>query len=250
MGEGALLGLHRLQAGFLVVDLVLDAEQVTDRARVRKQGAELGDRCLVRGDLAVHVGHLLGDVLSLLLQGKLGAETAGQLAERGRVRRDRDLQLHAGRGLGRVIGIGGGRLARDVTAHALGDLGGLGGGRTDVIRPHGQLRGVDDAAGRGQPGRGARAALTARSALGGGASGRAGAAAGTPWPAAVFAPTSDELAALLELALLELAAEHPARNMPPPSRTLPIMRPTTTPCLVRPVRARRRVKLRVFSMPL
>ena len=56
--------------------------------------------------------------------------------------------------------------------------------------------------------------------------------------------------ALLELALLELAAEHPARNMPPPSRTLPIVRPATTPCLVRPVRVRRRVKLRVFSMPL
>ena len=82
MGEGALLGLHGLQAGFLVVDLVLDAEQVADRARVRQQGAELGDGRLVRGDLAVHVGHLLGDVLSLLLQGKLGAEAAGQLAER------------------------------------------------------------------------------------------------------------------------------------------------------------------------
>jgi len=38
--------------------------------------------------------------------------------------------------------------------------------------------------------------------------------------------------------------------MPPPSRTLPIVRPATTPCLVRPVRVRRRVKFRVFSMPL
>ena len=128
MGEGALLGLHGLQAGFLVVDLVLDAEQVADRARVRKQGAELGDGRLVRDDLAVHVGHLLGHVLSLLLQGKLGAQTAGQLAERGRVRRDRDLQLHAGGGLGRVIRIGRSGLARHVTAHALGDLDGLGGG--------------------------------------------------------------------------------------------------------------------------
>ena len=172
VGEGTLLGLHGLQAGFLVVDLVLDAEQVTDRARVRKQGAELGDGRLVRGDLAVHVGHLLGHVLSLLLQRKLGAQTAGQLAERGRVRRDRDLQLHAGSGLRRVIRISRSGLARHVTAHALGDLGGLGGGRTDVLRPHGQLGGVDDAAGRGQPGRGTRAALTARSVLGGGAGGR------------------------------------------------------------------------------
>ena len=46
---------------------------------------------------------------------------------------------------------------------------------------------------------------------------------------------SDELAPLFEL------AEHPARNMPPPSRTLPIMRPATTPCLVFPG---------VFRMPL
>ena len=48
-------------------------------------------------------------------------------------------------------------------------------------------------------------------------------------------PRSDELAALLEL------PEHPARNMPPPSRTLPIMRPAMTPCLV---------PLGVFRMPL
>ena len=54
-------------------------------------------------------------------------------------------------------------------------------------------------------------------------------------PPAVFAAASDELAALLEL------PEHPARNMPPPSRTLPIMRPTMTPCLV---------PLGVFRMPL
>ncbi len=52
------------------------------------------------------------------------------------------------------------------------------------------------------------------------------------------------------LALLEVAAEHPARNMPPPSRTLPIVRPAMAPCLVRPVRVPRRVKLPVFDMPL
>ena len=68
-------------------------------------------------------------------------------------------------------------------------------------------------------------------------------------PAAVLARLWDE-AALLELAPLELAAEHPARNMPPPSRTPPIVTPAATPCLVGPVRVRRRVKLRVFSMPL
>lgn len=62
-------------------------------------------------------------------------------------------------------------------------------------------------------------------------------AAATAWPAAL-------------LALLGLAAEHPARNMPPPSRTLPIMRPAMAPGQVRPVRVPRRVKLRVFNMPL
>src|SRR6266487_3774280 len=68
-------------------------------------------------------------------------------------------------------------------------------------------------------------------ALGGAVAAAAGPAARpSACPAA-----SDELAALFEL------AEHPARNMPPPSRTLPIMRPATTPCLVFPG---------VFRMPL
>jgi len=53
--------------------------------------------------------------------------------------------------------------------------------------------------------------------------------------AAACPAASEELAALLEL------PEHPARNMPPPSRTLLIMRPATTPCLV---------PLAVFRMPL
>jgi hypothetical protein len=66
--------------------------------------------------------------------------------------------------------------------------------------------------------------------LGAGAAGTAAFAAPAAPPAA-----SDELAALLEL------PEHPARNMPPPSRTLPIMRPAMTPCLV---------PLGVFRMPL
>jgi hypothetical protein len=52
---------------------------------------------------------------------------------------------------------------------------------------------------------------------------------------AVFAAVPDELAALLAL------PEHPARNIPPPIRTLPIMRPAATPCLV---------PLAVFRMPL
>ena len=55
---------------------------------------------------------------------------------------------------------------------------------------------------------------------------------------AAFAAASDELATLFEL-----PAEHPARNMPPPSRTLPIMRPAMAPCLVV-------VPLGVFRMPL
>ena len=68
----------------------------------------------------------------------------------------------------------------------------------------------------------------------------AGAIAGAPafgCPAACAA-ASDELAPLFEL-----PAEHPARNIPPPSRTLPIMRPAMTPCPVV-------VPLGVFCMPL
>src|SRR5215831_5335037 len=72
-----------------------------------------------------------------------------------------------------------------------------------------------------------------------------GAAAGTAASPAVLAAESDELAAPLEP-----DAEQPARNMPPPSRTLPITRPAMAPCLVRPDRSGRRVKLRVFSMPV
>ncbi len=74
------------------------------------------------------------------------------------------------------------------------------------------------------------------------AAGAGAAAAACP---AALAAAPDEVAALLAL-----SAEHPARNMPPPIRTLPIMRPATAPGLVRPDRARRRVKLRVFRMPL
>jgi hypothetical protein len=69
----------------------------------------------------------------------------------------------------------------------------------------------------------------------------AGAATG---PEAAFASPA-ELAELLEL-----PAEHPARNVPPASMTLPIMRPAMAPCRVRPVRVRPRAKLPVFSMPL
>ena len=69
-------------------------------------------------------------------------------------------------------------------------------------------------------------------------------------PAAALAG-SPELTELPELAeLLELPAEHPARNMPPPSMTPPMVRPAMAPRRVRPVRVRRRAKLRVFSMPL
>jgi hypothetical protein len=80
------------------------------------------------------------------------------------------------------------------------------------------------------------------------AAGKAAAVGAAACPAAspaVLAAESDELAAPLKL-----DAEQPARNMPPPSRTLPIIRPAVAPCLVRPDRSGRRVKLRVFSMPV
>jgi hypothetical protein len=73
------------------------------------------------------------------------------------------------------------------------------------------------------------------SALGGAVAADAAPAACAPACPSACRAASDELAALFEL------AEHPARNMPPPSRTLPIMRPATTPCLVFPG---------VFRMPL
>src|SRR3954470_607933 len=64
-------------------------------------------------------------------------------------------------------------------------------------------------------------------------------------------PLAGAAAFAAELAApLEVPAEHPARNKPPPSRTLPIMRPATAPGLVRPGRVVRRVRFRVFSMPL
>ncbi len=50
--------------------------------------------------------------------------------------------------------------------------------------------------------------------------------------------------------LLEPLAEHPARNIPPASMTVPTMRPAIAPCRVRPVRVRLRAKLPVFSMRL
>jgi hypothetical protein len=70
----------------------------------------------------------------------------------------------------------------------------------------------------------------------------AGAAAG-PDPAFAGRPELTEVPELAEL--LELPAEHPARNMPAPS-----MKATMAVGPVRPVRARRRAKLRVFIMPL
>ena len=78
----------------------------------------------------------------------------------------------------------------------------------------------------------------------------AGAAVG-PDPASADIPELTALPELAELAeLFELPAEHPARNMPPPSTTLPSMKPTMAPRPVRPVRVPRRAKPCVFSMPL
>src|SRR5450631_2063442 len=83
------------------------------------------------------------------------------------------------------------------------------------------------------------------------ARGAEAAAEGTAAPASPLAGTAVPAAAWpAELAaLLEVPAEHPARNMPPPRRTLPIMRPATVPGRVRPGRVVRRVRFRVFSMP-
>ena len=50
--------MERLQAGFFLVDLLLDVEQAADRPSPGKQPAELCDRRLRRGHPAVHVGLL------------------------------------------------------------------------------------------------------------------------------------------------------------------------------------------------
>jgi hypothetical protein len=63
-------------------------------------------------------------------------------------------------------------------------------------------------------------------------------------PAADRADVPDALDAELEL------PEHPARNIPPPRMALPIARAATAWYLVCPARAPRRVRPRVFSMPL
>ena len=84
-----------------------------------------------------------------------------------------------------MTGVGGGRLARDVAADALHDLGRLGGGGIDVPRPQGQLRRVDDVAAGRQPHRGhGLTALLPTAALGraGDRGGRAGIAARTAKP--------------------------------------------------------------------
>ena len=135
-----LLCLQLLEGGLFGVDLVLHAEQATDRTRVREQRAELGDGGLVGGHLAVHVRHLLGLVLRLLGERQLRAEDAVQLTESGRVNRDRNLDGDR-RGSSRA---GRGALLGNVTTRLLRDLGGAGRGLAHARRPDRQLGGVDD----------------------------------------------------------------------------------------------------------
>ena len=143
--QRALLRLQGLQVGLLGVDLVLHHEQVPDRARVREQRPELGDRRLVGGDPAGDVGHLLGHVLRLLLEGQPRAQAAaGQLAERRGVHRRGDLELDRRGGLGRVVRVAARVLRRDVTARRGNDRRRAGDRRADVTCPHGELRGVDE----------------------------------------------------------------------------------------------------------
>jgi hypothetical protein len=66
VGQGALLGEQRFQAGLLVVDLILHGQEAADRTRVAQQGAQLADGGLRRGHPAGHVGDGLGDVLGVL----------------------------------------------------------------------------------------------------------------------------------------------------------------------------------------
>ena len=65
--QGPLLGLQRLQGRLVAGDLLLHLEQPADRPGPLQQPPELGDRVLLGGDAAGHVGHLLGDVGGLLL---------------------------------------------------------------------------------------------------------------------------------------------------------------------------------------
>src|SRR4051794_36150005 len=70
-------------------------------------------------------------------------------------------------------------------------------------------------------------------------------ALGAPAASPLAAPAAFTGSAAEPAAPLEVPAEHPARNMPPPSSTVPIMRPATAPGLVRPGRVARRVRVRV-----
>ena len=168
--ERLLLREHRLQVGLLGVDLVLDAEQPADVSGVLEQRPQLGDRRLVGGDPAAHIGDLLGDVLRLLAQVKLGAEPgSGQLAQRGLVVGGRDLERDArARRRGRLAGAAVAVLGRHVPAGRRHDRRGPRQRGGDVTRAHGELGGVDEllVAG-GEPGGGIGLRLAARFARAG-----------------------------------------------------------------------------------
>jgi hypothetical protein len=168
--QRALLRLQRLQVRLLVVDLLLHGEQVGDRAGVLEQRPQLSDRRLVGGDPAVDVGHLLGHVLRLLLEGQLRAKTGGQLAQRRGVHRHRDLDLDGRGGLVWMARVAARVLRRDVAARAGDDGRRAGDSGADAGRPHGELRGVDELLVRGRQPRGSDRLRRA----GGGASGGAG----------------------------------------------------------------------------
>ena len=203
MVERLLLREHRLQVGRLAVDLVLHGEQVADAAGVLQQRPQLGDGRLVGRDQAAHVGDLLGHVLRLLLQGKLGAEPgAGQPAQRRRVDRGRDLERD-GRGRAR------GGLARPLADAVLGRDVAAGRGHdrrrrrqrgAHVLRPDGELGGVDQlhVAGRVAGGGGLRlAALIAAHAARAGAAGAENALLADELPAALAAALAAGMAAPL-----------------------------------------------------
>ena len=147
MVERLLLREHRLQAGGLGVDLVLDDEQGADASGVLEQRPQLADGRLVRRDLAADIGDLLGHVLRLLPQGELGAEPGpGQPGQRGRVDGGRDLQRHGrGRARGGLAGPRAGAvLGRDVAAGRRHDRRRRRQRGADVLRPDGELGGVDE----------------------------------------------------------------------------------------------------------
>ncbi len=150
--QGRLPGEQRLQLRLTGAQLALQGHHVVQLRRPVHQLPDAGHAGALRRDAAVHVHHLVGDVLGL----RLPAEQlpgARQFVEHGLV----TLHGHAQRHPGPLVAlrVTGGGLVTDVTARVLGRGAGRGERRRRVLDLHAQGDGADDVV-RGEFGRRAR----------------------------------------------------------------------------------------------